>query len=120
MAAKNKNPQKAAIWKRMVAALLDSFFAALLALLLIIPGIVYYLIKDGLKGGQSWGNRIMGLKVAHLDTGAPCTKLESVLRALFLSVSPLNLIEYAMVIFDEKGQRLADKILNSNVFEVKK
>ena len=117
--AKQKDFPKASVWRRFLAHLLDSFFTALLALLLIIPGVVYYLIKDGLKNGQSWGNRVVGLKVVHLDTGAPCTKLESVLRAVFLGVSPINLVEIAMVLFERKGQRLADKIMNTNVVEAK-
>ena len=117
--AKQKDFPKASVGKRFLAHLLDGLFTALLALLFIIPGVVYYLIKDGLKGGQSWGNRIMGLKVMHLDTGAPCTKLESMLRAVFLSVGPINLVEVAMVIFDKRGQRLADKIINTNVVEAR-
>ncbi|MFH0752202.1 MAG: RDD family protein [archaeon] len=115
-----KNYPKASIWKRALAALLDAVFTALLALLLIIPGVVYYFIKDGLEGGQSWGNRIMGLKVVNLETGKPCTKYQSILRSLFMAVEPVNLIEMLMVLFEQKGQRLADMILHTNVLEVKK
>lgn len=115
-----KDYPKAPIGKRALAYILDGIFTFLLSLLLIIPGVVYYFIKDGLKNGQSWGNRVMGLRVVNLETGKPCTKLQSVLRALFMVVSPINLIEVVMVIFESKGQRLADMIMHTNVLEFEK
>lgn len=115
-----KDYPKASIWMRFVAHLLDGIFTFLLCLLLIIPGVVYYFIKDGLKNGQSWGNRIVGLQVINLTTRKPCTKLQSCLRSLFLCISILNLIEVLMVIFEPKGQRLADRIMGTNVIEIRK
>ncbi len=115
-----KDYPKAPVLSRFLAYLLDWVFTSLLLLLLVIPGVVYYFIKDGLKNGQSWGNRIMGLKVVNLETGRPCTKLQSVLRSLFMVISPINFIEFLMVIFEPKGQRLADMILHTNVLEIKK
>lgn len=113
-----KDYPKASVWKRFFAYLLDGIFTGLLLLLLIVPGVVYWLIKDGLKNGQSWGCRIMGLKVVNLKTGAPCTKLQSVLRALFASLSPLWVIEAVLVVFESKGQRLVDKLMGTNVIEI--
>lgn len=46
----------------------------LLGIILIIPALTYSLIKDGIKNGQSWGKRIVGLMVVDIETNEPCNK----------------------------------------------
>ena len=108
---------KASFGKRIVAYILDGIFTGLLMILLIIPGVVYFFIKDGLKNGSSWGKRIMGLKVIQLENNKPCTKAQSALRSIFMAITPLNLIEFFVVLADKNGQRLADKLLKTQVVE---
>ena len=108
---------KASFGKRIVAYILDGIFTGLLMILLIIPGVVYFFIKDGLKNGSSWGKRIMGLKVIQLENNKPCTKAQSALRSIFMAITPLNLIEFFVALADKNGQRLADKLLKTQVIE---
>lgn len=128
--------------ERFLAKFID-FLAA--GALFMIPGFVgplagttYILISDGLKGGQSLGKRIIGLRVAALDTGAPCDFRKSIIRnspfavliifyyivgwvpylgkllgaAAFLAVFG---IEIALIYTDDRGARFGDRIARTLV-----
>jgi uncharacterized RDD family membrane protein YckC len=85
----NERPEAQALSK---APYLERFLAKFIDFLVTgalfaIPGFVgplagttYLLISDGLKGGQSLGKRIIGLKAVTLDTGAPCDFRKSIAR----------------------------------------
>ncbi|PYP78523.1 MAG: hypothetical protein DMD35_11190 [Gemmatimonadetes bacterium] len=71
-----------------------------------ILGMLYTLLSDGLEGGQSFGKRLVGIRVVSIETGAPCTFGQSFLRNLLLTIlGPIDWI----FIFGERRQRLGDK-----------
>jgi uncharacterized RDD family membrane protein YckC len=79
-------------------------------IVLIVVGVLfallYTLLADGLEGGQSFGKRMVGIRVVSVETGAPCTFGQSFLRNLLLSfLGPIDWI----FIFGERRQRLGDK-----------
>jgi uncharacterized RDD family membrane protein YckC len=75
---------KAEYLERFLAKFIDFLVAgALFAIPSFVgplAGTTYLLISDGLKGGQSLGKRIIGLKTVTLDTGAPCDFRKSLIR----------------------------------------
>ena len=71
-----------------------------------ILGALYTLLADGLEGGQSFGKRLVGIRVVSMETGAPCTFGQSFVRNLLLMLlGPIDWI----FIFGERHQRLGDK-----------
>jgi len=71
-----------------------------------ILGALYTLLADGLEGGQSFGKRLVGIRVVSMTTGAPCTFGQSFVRNLLLMLlGPIDWI----FIFGERHQRLGDK-----------
>jgi len=114
----------ASLPQRLAAQFLDGLVAAvpaiagvLITMLLTRAGIVlivvgvlfallYTLLADGLEGGQSYGKRMVGIRVVSTDTGAPCTFGQSLVRNLLLAfLGPIDWI----FIFGERHQRLGDK-----------
>ena len=75
-------------------------------LLAALFGALYTLLADGLEGGQSIGNRVLGLRVVSMTTGAPCTFGQSFLRNLLLMI--LGPIDWIFIL-GERHQRLGDK-----------
>jgi len=119
-----ENVDLASLPQRLAAQFLDGLVAAIPAIvgfcitmlltragiILIVVGVLfallYTLLADGLEGGQSFGKRIVGIRVVSADTGAPCTFGQSFLRNLLLSfLGPIDWI----FIFGERRQRLGDK-----------
>ena len=93
-----------------------------ISILLFIPPIIYPFIKDGMKNGQSFGKRLMGIRVISLDDGMPCTYARSAIRHLITSllcnVAFLGLIiEPLIVLIDDDGRRIADRIANTFVVQ---
>jgi uncharacterized RDD family membrane protein YckC len=67
---------------------------------------LYTLFADGLEGGQSWGKRMVGIRVVSMQTGAPCSFGQSFVRNLLLMIlGPIDWI----FIFGDRRQRLGDK-----------
>ena len=114
----------ASLPQRMAAQFLDGLVASvppILAFLLTIRlnrgGIVlivlaclfaflYTLFADGLEGGQSWGKRMVGIRVVSMQTGGPCSFGQSFVRNLLLMIlGPIDWI----FIFGDRRQRLGDK-----------
>lgn len=101
----------------------DAFSDAFLIILplyfvAVLPSMVYGFCKDGLKGGASWGKRICGLRVVHLDTGRPCTFGRSCLRQILYLVNVygiISIIEIIMVLSREDRRRLGDQIAGTMV-----
>jgi uncharacterized RDD family membrane protein YckC len=61
-------------------ALFAAWLAAALAGLIWLVG--YGLLRDSFGDGQSWGKRLLGLRVVHAGLGRPCGRKESLLRNL--------------------------------------
>jgi uncharacterized RDD family membrane protein YckC len=81
-------------------------FSGLLTLASFAWMAFYYLLGDGLPGGQSYAKKWLGMQVVDATTGAPCTFIQSFIRNLLLAVlGPLDWI----FIFGERHQRLGDK-----------
>lgn len=108
---------------RLMGQILDGLVAAAPVLfLVVIPrdsevlarvlalawiGWVFFniLLADGLSGGQSFGKRMIGIRVVDAESGAPCTFGQSFARNLLLSIlGPLDWV----FIFGAKHQRLGD------------
>ena len=93
-----------------------------ISILLFIPPIIYPFIKDGMKNGQSFGKRLMGIRVISLDDGTPCTYARAAIRQL-ISLLLCNvafigyIIEPLIVLIDDDGRRIADRIANTFVVQ---
>lgn len=96
----------------------------ILALVLYIFPTTYSLIKDGLYKGQSVGKKVVGLRVINLSNNSPCSISVSCLRNIIggiIGVIPIVgwLIEPIMVLATDKGRRIADKVANTQVVNIK-
>ena len=78
----------------------------------VVWALFYYLLADGLPGGQSLGKRWIGTRVIRVQTGEPCSFARSVVRNLFLAV--LGPIDWVFI-FGEHHQRLGDKVAGTAV-----
>jgi uncharacterized RDD family membrane protein YckC len=87
--------------------------------LIVIFGVLfaysYLIFADGIKGGQSFGKKIMKIKVIDASTGIPCTFLKSLVRNLCTLV--LGIFD-CVSIFGDNRQRLGDKIANTLVVKI--
>jgi uncharacterized RDD family membrane protein YckC len=93
-----------------VAAFLLTFVLHGLGIVLIVLtcifAFLYTLLADGLEGGQSYGKRMVGIRVVSMQTGAPCSFGQSFVRNLLLMIlGPIDWI----FIFGQRRQRLGDK-----------
>jgi uncharacterized RDD family membrane protein YckC len=132
--------EKASISSRLGAGLLDTLFILLLCIpayivrllahinsnialdgysmpLLVIP-FAYFVMKDGLGKGQSWGKMMCDLMVVDITTNKPCTKEKSTSRNLYLIFLPVLIIaDFAMILFDKKGKKIGDLSQDTQVIE---
>jgi uncharacterized RDD family membrane protein YckC len=93
-----------------IAAFLVTFVLHAVGIVLIVLACVfaflYTLLADGLEGGQSYGKRMVGIRVVSMQTGRPCSFGQSFIRNLLLMLlGPIDWI----FIFGERRQRLGDK-----------
>jgi len=89
----------------IVTVVLQRTGFVLLALACIFA-FLYTLLADGLEGGQSYGKRMVGIRVVSMQTGAPCSFGQSFIRNLLLMIlGPIDWI----FIFGDRRQRLGDK-----------
>ena len=114
----------ASLSQRLAAQFLDGLVAALppvatflvtfalqrtgivLIVLACLFAFLYTLLADGLEGGQSFGKRMVGIRVVSMQTGAPCSFGQSFIRNLLLMIlGPIDWI----FIFGDRRQRLGDK-----------
>lgn len=99
----------------ILALFLSSFSEAIggiVALFGLLFALFYILCADGLKGGQSYGKRVMGICVIDATSGKPCNFIQSFIRNLSLSF--LGMIDWVFI-FSRKRQRLGDMIANTLV-----
>ncbi len=130
---------KAGTLKRILARLVDILVAWALTLVVppvgVLAGILYLAVADGVQKGQSLGKMVFGLEVLSVE-GEPCALKSSIYRNLPFSMAllfavvpfigwillvlagiPILLIELWLVIVDDKGERLGDRISGTIVVE---
>ncbi len=121
---------KADIRKRAGAAAIDASLVGIClvafgtqgSMLFLLAGGVYMLLRDGLfVQGQSIGKFVLGLVVIHLETGRPCGRMASAKRNVIFLVPGLNVVAVCLEAVagsrDPQGQRLGDRIANTQVVE---
>lgn len=132
------------VGKRIAAALLEGVLVYVISFLPYIGALIgaaYLAVRDALPlgsiGGQSLGKKLFGLQAVRIPDGAPCDYVTSVLRNLPFIVPALLMIkpgigwvlgsvvwlvvftvEVLLVIADEKGLRIGDRIAKTSVVEV--
>jgi uncharacterized RDD family membrane protein YckC len=118
---------KADVRKRLLAATMDGLLFTTAwflyrngdSVLPLASGAAYLALRD--SRGQSVGKFCMGLVVISLATGRPCTLVGSVRRNLLLVLPGANavavVLETATVLRDPQGQRLGDRLAQTQVVE---
>src|SRR6185312_10014526 len=80
----------------------------------------YLLVRDGI-GGQSLGKLLVGLFVINIQTGLFCNMKDSVLSNVFVLLPGANVmavfLESITILRDPQGQRLGDRIAQTQVIE---
>lgn len=143
-----ENYAKADLTKRFLAALIDSIIAGVVYWIPIIGPIIaiaYILLRDGLDfpfaDGRSIGKKLLKLRPVRLDN-QPMDIIVSFQRNLPLVIGALGgivavipllgwlgnfiaglgglicLIEGLLVLFDENGLRIGDRIANTRIIQV--
>src|ERR1700704_3272754 len=119
---------KADVKKRLFAATIDGLMVVTTCVLYwnsdvvlyLAAGSAYLLFRDALKG-QSIGKFLLGLVVISLETGRPCSLAGSVRRNALLLLPGANIVaiflEAGTVIRDPQGQRLGDRLAQTQVVE---
>jgi uncharacterized RDD family membrane protein YckC len=86
----------------------------------LFVGLLYIVLKDSLLG-RSVGKFCFGLVVIDLHTGYPCGRVSSVKRNILFLVPGLNMsaafLELMTVVRDPQGQRLGDRLAQTQVVE---
>lgn len=104
------------------------FYLWLLGIFLSFIWFVYYgLLRDSFKNGQSWGKRLLGLKVLEIEGKRACSKgcsftrnfpgLALIFIAFFLPFIgwALLLVEPVAVLASPEGQRMGDRWARTQV-----
>ncbi|MEM8907071.1 MAG: RDD family protein [Bacteroidota bacterium] len=107
-------------WEELVGDTgnLNYFFSALLPIACLI---FYQLFSEILADGQSWGKRVMGLKVVRLDGQEPGLS-DYLLRAVFHIVDTIfsmGVLASLLISSSNKSQRLGDMTANTTVIRIK-
>ncbi len=77
--------------------------------------VFYFLLRDGFGRGQSIGKKAFKLMVVRLEDGRPGTKGNSAVRNLIASF--LGVIDMIIALVHEKGHRLGDILVKTQVIE---
>lgn len=130
--------------KRIAAAFIDGIPAYVISFLPFIGGLIaaaYLALRDALplspQGGQSLGKRLFQLQALRMPDGVPCDYATSLLRNLPFVVPALMMIrpgigwifgsvvwagafvvEALLVIADENGQRIGDRLAKTSVIDL--
>lgn len=127
----------ASIGERIAATLLDMLFimsyfiiAAIIAgglhynwmlFFLFIPVSLYSLASELVMNGQSWGKKILKIKVVKID-GTPVTFSAYFLRWILRLIEVIGMfgsLATITIIFNRKGQRLGDIAANTSVIRLR-
>jgi uncharacterized RDD family membrane protein YckC len=119
---------KADVRRRLFAATVDGLLVVTTCLLYrnsgvllyLAAGAAYLLLRDAIKG-QSIGKCLFGLVVISLETGRVSSLAGSIRRNLLLLLPGANIVaiflEAGTVIRDSQGQRLGDRLAQTQVVE---
>jgi uncharacterized RDD family membrane protein YckC len=119
---------KADVKRRLFAATIDGLMVVMSCLLYLTldfvlylaAGAAYLLFRDAIRG-QSVGKFLLGLVVISLETGRPSSLAGSVRRNLLLLLPGANVVaiflEARTVVRDSQGQRLGDRLAQTQVVE---
>jgi uncharacterized RDD family membrane protein YckC len=119
---------KADVKRRLFAATIDGLLVVASCLLYwntnfvsyLAAGGAYLLLRDAIRG-QSIGKFLLGLVVISLETGSASSLAGSVRRNLLLLLPGANIVaiflEAGMVVRDPQGQRLGDRLAQTQVVE---
>ena len=128
----NLNKQKASIGERFVAQTIDSILPLAFGLLLInignhlnipdiycltfalILGIAIMLTWDALPNGQSLGKKVVKISAIDVETGNPCSLIQSIVRNIILILPIIGYVDIAFA-FSKSGRRLGDRIAKTVV-----
>ena len=109
-----------AVYYFLVFYLGDIEEAPLATLLFMIPALFYHLVCEMAMNGQSWGKRLLNIKVVKIDGTRPGFS-SYLIRWIFRIVDVLFLfgaISTLVIIINGKGQRLGDIVANTTVIRV--
>ena len=119
---------KADVPKRLLAATIDAVPVVMSWLLyrdsgspvFLVIGAGYLVLRDSMRG-QSLGKLLLGLTVINIETGQPCSLKSSVWRNVLFLIPGANVaalfLEPITVVRDPQGQRLGDKLAQTQVIE---
>jgi RDD family protein len=119
---------KADLGRRLSAAVVDGLlcltiwvlFKGHASALYLVIGSLYLLVRDSIAG-RSLGKILFGLVVIDLHTGRPCGWVRSITRNAVFALPGANLaalfLESASVTRDPQGQRLGDRLAQTQVVE---
>lgn len=128
----------ASVGERIVASIIDYafifsylFFMSVIGqaagrnsvffIFMVCPPVFYHLFSETAMDGQSWGKKIMKLKVVMAD-GTDATFSSYLIRWIFRIVDIWFLfgaVSCATVVINGKGQRLGDIAANTTVIKIK-
>ncbi len=111
--------------KRLLAAIIDCVIAIVLGLapMIGVPlSISYVIFRDGMCikgfGGRSVGKFAMNLRVVDLvGSGSRQSPFDSLKRNCLLWIPLMPVVEGFVVVIDERGQRLGDRMAGTMVVE---
>ncbi len=132
----SEEQRRAGLLLRTAAKIID--FILIAAAMEIIPragffaGLMYLLLGDGLFDGRSLGKKLLKLKVVEVETQAPCSFRDSILRNstlglgyilwiipwigwIFISIALA--LEFILILGSDDGRRLGDEIGKTTVVE---
>lgn len=115
----------ATLWQRLAGQIIDAIIYGVIVFISTVPlgltwiGIIlaglYYFFQDGLRGGQSYGKRVMRTAVIDTGTGQWCSFGQAFVRNFLLAV--LNFFDWIFII-GVRRQRLGDKLASTAVIQV--
>jgi len=92
----------------------------IIGLVIMLGGTVWNIFNRWLTGGrtgQSWGKRVVNIKLISESTGAPIGPLNAFLRDLVHTIDSFAYVGYLWPLWDEKRQTFSDKIMTSIVVD---
>ncbi len=123
---------------RVLAKCIDLFLVLILCFLFypfgVVLGVLYMSISDSIQKGQSAGKKFIGFAVVSLEDGQPCSKRQSMIRNLpltipiaflivpiwgwilaFVIIIPMALLELYFIFNLDTGHRLGDVMADTTV-----
>jgi uncharacterized RDD family membrane protein YckC len=86
--------------------------------LFLVIWLSYFLIKDALPNGQSFGKKSVNIKVVSIRTGKNCSLLQSLVRNIVLFVPVLSIADLFWIGRYER-QRIGDVLAGTIVIDAK-